>query len=170
MFRLRSISLRGKRGMTPKAENIKIRLLEFFDISEVAQIEKECFSTPWSGKAILESSSGDDGYFIVAEKNHNGRRRIAGYAGLYRAVSEAYIYNIAVRREYRKMGIGERLTKELISYCIKSHLEFISLEVRCSNNAAINLYKKLGFRTLGERKEFYKNPTENALIMTKYFK
>ncbi len=156
--------------MIQKTEDITIRTLQFSDISEVAQIEKECFSKPWSEKAILGSVSSGDSYFVVAEKNHNSERKIAGYAGVYIAISEAYIYNIAVRRECRGKGIGENLAKELIEYCAKKYLEFISLEVRISNNVAINLYKKLGFEILGERKDFYKNPTENALIMTKYFK
>lgn len=152
---------------------IVTRKLKPEDVYEVVQIEKQCFSDPWSESAILESALSPNSYFIVAvkkfEKEEDEEKKILGYAGLYAAGEEAYVYNIAVRPEWQGKGIGKSLINELVSYCLKNNLGFISLEVRISNNIAINLYKKFGFKILGKRRNFYKNPSEDALIMTKYF-
>lgn len=135
------------------------------DIPEIAQIEKKCFSEPWSEQLIRGSYLRKDHYFIVAKKNN----KILGYAGMYFAFSEAYMLNIAVKSEFRGLGIGYQLLGNLFSFCNKNNLEFLSLEVRSSNDGAIRLYKNMGFSQVGRRKNFYKKPNEDALIMTKYF-
>ena len=84
-------------------------------------------------------------------------------------LDEAYITNVAVFPEYRKMGVGTALLNKVFALKDELNLSFVSLEVRQSNLSAIRLYEKLGFKTEGTRKNFYTNPLENALIMTKRF-
>lgn len=132
------------------------------DVSAVAEIEKECFSHPWSEKAILDSYSANTKFF-VAENSE----KIVGYAGIQCVLDEAYVTNIAVSGEYRLFGIGTRLTNTLLDYCEKGGFSFLSLEVRESNVAAISVYLKAGFEKAGIRKGFYDSPKEDAIIMTK---
>ena len=113
-----------------------------------------------------------DGYKVY-EYDLCGRKlvvengKMAGHVGMSFFCGEGYITNVAVRENYRKRGIGTGLIETLLSFAKDKELEFVSLEVRASNNAAIKLYKKCGFELIGERKNFYTGPTENALIMTR---
>jgi ribosomal-protein-alanine N-acetyltransferase len=84
------------------------------------------------------------------------------------AADEGYILNVAVLPEYRRKGIGEALVRYVITGF--GDLAFVTLEVRPSNTAAVALYQKLGFERVGERKNYYRNPDENALLLTKFFK
>ena len=143
--------------------DIKVLSATTDDIPYIAHIEKECFSTPWSENAISESISAGT-CFYVAQFNNS----IVGYMGLSKIVGEGYVTNVAVLPEYRKRGIGKKILEYVINDS-KDELEFISLEVRVSNNAAISLYEKFGFERVGLRKRFYENPQEDAIIMTKYF-
>ena len=88
--------------------------------------------------------------------------------GISKIAGEGYVTNIAVLPEHRRLGIGKKILEFVIQKS-KDELEFISLEVRVSNHAAISLYEKLGFKNVGLRKRFYTNPTEDAIIMTKHF-
>ena len=133
------------------------------DIAQIANIEKLCFSTPWSENAISESMSAGT-HFYVIQKNDI----VAGYMGLSKISGEGYVTNIAILPEYRRQGLGRLLLQHVIEDS-KSDLEFISLEVRESNLPAISLYTSFGFEKAGLRKRFYTNPLENAIIMTKNF-
>ena len=146
---------------------INVLPMEKEDISEIVKLEKMCFSQPWSEKAFCDSLDGGNSYFAVAKTSEN---LILGYGGMYFASCEGYIYNIAVKKEFRGQKIGQTLVKKLIDYSVSKNLEFLSLEVRESNMAAINLNKKMGFETLGKRKGFYSNPKEDAFIMTLFLK
>ena len=88
---------------------------------------------------------------------------------MYTVLDEGYVTNIGVLPDHRKKGIGKALTNQLIDYSVSQKLAFLSLEVRVSNTPAINLYTSLGFKEVGKRKNFYSNPKEDALIMTRYF-
>lgn len=135
------------------------------DIPDIARLEKLCFSSPWSEKAVLESmDSGTLFYKAVIGGN------TAGYLGIKTVLDEGYITNIAVAPEYRHKGIGSALLKRLEQDMAAKGLSFISLEVRLSNSSAQSLYTKFGYKVTGERRDFYTNPKENALIMTKELK
>ena len=134
------------------------------DVLMVAEIEKECFSKPWSEKAIKAAINDDLSHFIVAKIGNE----VVGYGGMYSVMGEGYIYNIAVKRKYRKFGIGTNIVNELVNYSKIKSLNFLSLEVRKSNTPAINLYSNCGFEKVGNRKNFYTNPLEDAIIMTKF--
>lgn len=132
------------------------------DAPAVAEIEKECFSHPWSEKAILDSFTANTKFF-VAENSE----KIVGYAGMQCVLDEAYVTNIAVSGKYRLFGLGTRLTNTLLDFCKKGNFSFLSLEVRESNTDAISVYRKSGFEKTGLRKCFYDSPKEDAIIMTK---
>lgn len=144
------------------AYDIKIRPFKFDDSGAVAEIEKQCFSHPWSENALLESF--DAGVLFLVAENKNG---IIGYSGLQRIAGEGYVTNIAVLPKFRGFGVGTRLTKALADYCEENSYSFITLEVRKSNAVAINIYKKLGFAEVGLRRNFYDDPKEDAVIMTR---
>ena len=143
---------------------LKVISIEHRHIKDIAMLEKACFSTPWSEETILSAFKNGTRFF-VAEKNG----AVLGYVGISAIIDEGYITNIAVFPEYRNMGVATALLNELFYFAKENSLAFISLEVRESNKNAISLYEKFGFLQDGKRKNFYTNPTEDALIMTKRF-
>lgn len=146
--------------------NTFIKKAESIDALSIANIEKECFSMPWSLQSVEEALKNDTSLFIVAKKDD----KVVGYISSTFVLDEVYISNIAVSPMARQEGIATKLIEKLIEIALKKDMSFISLEVRPSNLTAIKLYKKLGFENLGRRKNFYQAPTEDAFIMTKYFK
>lgn len=135
-------------------------------VDGIAELEGLCFSTPWTADGIKEELDNPNSYFLVAVCCDN----VLGYIGVQEICGEAYITNVAVNPNYRRMGLGERLLIEASDGAKKRECEFISLEVRKSNASAIALYEKEGYNIAGERKNFYSNPTEDGFIMTKSFK
>lgn len=142
-----------------------IRKMTAEDVPAVAEIEKECFSSPWTQNGLLNETLNPSAEFFVLERD----KTVAAYMGMHIVLDECYIANIAVKSEYRKQGFGKSLVENALSVAKKKGCSFITLEVRVSNRPAISLYEKCGFEGIGERKDFYSAPTENALIMTKYF-
>ena len=134
-------------------------------IEKIAEIERECFSLPWSEKSLEEELTNDGAIFLVAMEDE----KVVGYMGANFIMDEGYITNIAVTEKYRKKGIGSKLLQKMCEEAYKRNLSFLTLEVRISNEKAINLYKKFGFDYLGIRKNFYEKPREDGGIMTKYF-
>lgn len=130
--------------------------------ARLAELERICFAEPWSEVALNEETENPTAYFVVAVEGDE----VLGYAGMHRVLGESYIDNIAVFPQYRGKGIGRELTSALIERAGEDDGEFITLEVRVSNAAAIGLYESLGFERSGVRRRFYRNPTEDALIMT----
>lgn len=131
-------------------------------VDGVEAVEKTCFSSPWSREGIEQELSNETAHFLVA---HSGDKTI-GYIGVHEVAGEAYIANVAVLGEYRQNGVATELLNAAEKGAADRGCEFISLEVRKSNEPAISLYKKRGYTVRGERKSFYSNPTEDALIMT----
>ena len=119
-------------------------------LDEIAQLESLCFSEPWSRKALEEELENPTAMFLVAEENGV----VLGYAGMHAVCGEGYIDNIAVFPEHRRNGLSQQ------------DGEFLTLEVRASNKAAISLYHSMGFSEVGRRPRFYTNPTEDALLLT----
>ena len=144
--------------------SITVKLTVKENIPEIAKLEKICFSTPWSEASLLEALDNGTTLFTAFYN-----KTIAGYMGISCILDEGYITNIAVFPNFRKKGIATAMLKNCINLAKEKKLAFISLEVRESNKKAIGLYEKLGFKTVGVRKNFYTNPCENAKIMTKRF-
>ncbi|MBQ0084290.1 MAG: ribosomal protein S18-alanine N-acetyltransferase [Clostridiales bacterium] len=134
------------------------------DCADIEVIERTCFSAPWSRSAIEQSLDNGTVMYKAVLKG-----KTVGYIGINTVLDEGYITNIGILPEFRRNGTAQRLLEKL-ECDYKEKLSFISLEVRVSNLAAISLYKKLGYQKAGERRSFYINPTENALIMTKGLK
>ncbi len=134
------------------------------DIPEVARLEKVCFSEPWSENSILESLNAGTLFYVAKAEG-----KVCGYIGISIIAGEGYITNIAVFPEHRKRGIGTALLRHVISLRREMQLDFVSLEVRVSNGDAVSIYKKNGFVAEGLRKNFYRNPPEDAVIMTRRF-
>lgn len=137
--------------------------MEESHIGEVARLEKICFSEPWSEKSLRDEIHNRDAVFLVSV----GDGRIKGYGGMHTPMGDCYIDNIAVFPEFRGCGTGRELLAALIDEAIKIGGRFISLEVRPSNEPAIKLYESMGFTEAGRRKNFYNNPAEDGLILTK---
>lgn len=144
--------------------NITVTEMKTEHIARIAELERECFSTPWSENALAEELDNPDSHFLVAESD-----TVAGYIGVQEICGEAYITNIAVFKDYRKKGIGRMLLKAAADGASSRNCEFITLEVRVSNCAAITLYESEGFEKVGVRKNFYASPVEDGAIYTKYF-
>ena len=130
-------------------------------IDQIAALERECFSTPWTEQMLSDALFDSQASFIVAEAEDG---HILGYAGLHVIVDEGYIDNIAVEPDARRHGVASAL---LDVYCRFGavNLAFLTLEVRASNQAAMGLYEKYGFRPIARRKHYYDHPVENAIVM-----
>ena len=142
----------------------EIRPMSENDLEASAELEAMCFSTPWSLQAFKDSLDKPDIYlFRVA---YLGDELVA-QAGLIMSFDEADVVNVAVKPEYRKQGIASGLLNELMRAGSERGVNDYTLEVRAGNHGAIALYEKLGFKSEGIRKDFYREPVEDALIMWK---
>ena len=139
----------------------KIEKMQPEDIKEVAQIENRIFTLPWSEQGFLASLQSEDTLYLVVRKEG----RVAGYCGLLQSFDEADITNVAVAEEARGAGIGFAMLSELMRLGKERGIARYTLEVRASNAAALHLYEKLGFQSVGIRKNFYDRPKEDAVIM-----
>lgn len=148
-----------------------IRRMTSEDISAAVEIEKQCFSHPWSEKSFQDSIAREDTIFLVCEEEEviNATEDtvscITGYIGMYLSFDEASITNVAVSPEFRKKGYGDQLVTVAKEVAKEADIQTIFLEVRVSNEPAISLYRKHGFEELGIRKKFYEHPVEDAIIM-----
>lgn len=133
-------------------------------VDGIVRIETECFAHPWTNQGVSEELENPTARFFAAIKNDE----VVGYIGANNIAGEVYITNIAVLPIYRKQGIGELLLSVLLSVSEQENAQFVTLEVRESNQAAISLYEKCGFSAFGRRTHFYRDPEEDALIYTKY--
>ena len=132
-------------------------------VLQIAQIEKMCFSSPWSERSIESELTNPLALWLVAVDND----RVAGYVGSQSVMGEADMMNLAVDPEYRRMGVGNRLVEMLIDALSEEAVHSLTLEVRASNVGAISLYEKMGFQQVGRRPGYYSNPKEDALILRK---
>jgi ribosomal-protein-alanine N-acetyltransferase len=139
-----------------------IRRMNLNDIEKVMKIELEAFSQPWTFESFFnEISNNNLAYYFVIEKDNE----IIGYLGMWKIIDEGHITNIAIDKEYRKMGYGHILVYESIEFMKNDGVTSFTLEVRVTNNPAIKLYEKMGFTRAGIRKKYYQDNGEDALIM-----
>ncbi|MBR4098857.1 MAG: ribosomal protein S18-alanine N-acetyltransferase [Clostridium sp.] len=134
-------------------------------IPQIAALERECFSAPWSEDMLSEELYNTQASFLVAEDGEGG---VLGYAGLHVVLDEGYIDNVAVEPSARRHGVAGALLDVFCRFGA-ANLAFLTLEVRSSNTPAIRLYEKYGFTEAGRRKNYYTNPKEDAIIMTREF-
>lgn len=147
--------------MEEKRKRIYPERLTEKSLDGVAELEKLCFSQPWSKNSLGLLLKEGIGVGMVCSSDG----QVCAYGGMMVAVDEGQITNIATHPDYRRQGYGRAIVEALIKYSKNNGINSISLEVRESNRAAIELYSRLGFKVEGKRKDFYTKPTENALIM-----
>ena len=140
-----------------------IRKMRSSDVAAIAELEKRCFSDPWSADSIASELVNPLSYWLVAEVDG----QVAGYVGSQSVLDAADMMNIAVSPDYRRRGIAKALVNELTAYLSKNNVIALLLEVRVSNEPAITLYEKMGFQQVGRRPNYYRNPREDALILRK---
>ena len=132
-------------------------------VPQVAQLEKLCFADPWSEMSIASELRSIWSYWVVAVRDNE----VVGYIGSQSSIDESDVMNVAVHPDWRRQGIAEQLIENLIGELKNRGSKALMLEVRASNAPAIALYEKLGFRQVGLRKNYYRNPKEDALILRK---
>lgn len=140
---------------------LTVREMKREDLDRVSALEASIFSMPWSREGFAVSLAGPDGLFLVVEEEGT----VIGYCGMIVSIEEGEITNVAVAPEARQKGAGDLLIREAIQKAQEKGIGRIVLEVRVSNHAAIHLYEKNGFVTVGTRKGFYEKPKEDALVM-----
>ena len=132
-------------------------------VAQVAALEKLCFSDPWSETSIASELENPLSLWLIAEEDG----AVCGYVGSQTVLDETDMMNIAVHPDCRRKGIAAALITELVSRLKARGSRVLRLEVRESNFSAIALYEALGFTQLGLRKNYYRIPKENALILGK---
>jgi ribosomal-protein-alanine N-acetyltransferase len=140
---------------------LTIRRMDVGDLDEVMDLEKVSFASPWTRGMYLHELEKREGCYLTAR--HDGI--LAAYGGTLLILDEAHIMTLAVKDDYRRRGLGARLLLELIDASQEMGARFFTLEVRKSNREAIELYARFGFQIMGERKNYYLDNMENALIM-----
>ena len=130
-------------------------------VAQVAYLETVCFHDPWSEKSIGDELTNDLALWLVAVEND----MVIGYVGSQTVLGWTDIMNVAVHPDHRRKGVGEALILRLMELLREHKCECLTLEVRASNTGAIALYEKLGFTEVGRRKNYYRNPKEDALIL-----
>ena len=142
---------------------MRIVTMDESHVAAIAQLEKLCFSDPWSEKSIGSELNNRLSYWLVAMEGDT----LVGYVGSQSVLGESDMMNIAVHPEHRRKGIAEALVLALVAGLSEKGNHSLMLEVRVSNDPAIALYEKLGFAQVGRRPNYYRNPKEDALILRK---
>lgn len=154
------------KGRCLMLQNFSIEPVSPADCAAIASIEELCFSHPWSSRAVSDTLSQDNTVFLKAVSGGE----LIGYISFQYVLDEGYINNIAVHPRFRQSGVGKRLLQAALEQGRKLRLSFLTLEVRPSNIPAVHLYTTSGFSSVGQRKNFYQDPTEDALLLTYTFK
>jgi ribosomal-protein-alanine N-acetyltransferase len=149
--------------MPEQLKDLNIERMIEDDLAEVLRVEKESFSDPWTRECFLEDLYKDFTFPAVAKI----AEKLVGYICVWKITDELQIANLAVDSLFRKRGIAHRLLQWVIEYALNTNCRTISLDVRVSNSTASELYRKFGFEGVGRRKNYYRYPVEDAIIMEK---
>lgn len=144
---------------------VKIAKMTKEDLPGVFEVEKNAFPIPWPISSFEEELNNMLATFLVAKIDE----KVVGYIGMWFVMDECHIANIAVDKDYRRMGIATKLVNELFKLCKQHKTTYVMLEVRTTNIPAQKLYAKLGFKDEVLRKDYYRNPDgsrEDAIIMS----
>ena len=143
-------------------EETVIRRMRTEDLDEVTALENATFAVPWSRESFRQELERNvAARYLVAEREG----KVVGYAGAWIILDESHITNIAVAEAYRGRGIGRMLTEALLQLLSNLGASYATLEVRVSNERAQNLYRSLGFVSVGKRKRYYEDNQEDAFLM-----
>lgn len=142
---------------------MNIREMTWDDLEQVVAIENDNFSVPWTETGFFTYLMREDALFLVAEE----AEEILGYCGVIMAVDEGDITNVSVKKTIQGKGVGTALLKELIRQTADKGVLTLFLEVRESNQPALALYEKQGFVRMGVRKNYYTDPVEDGITMSR---
>lgn len=142
---------------------IQILPMTYDYVSQVAQLEKLCFSSPWSENSVASELNNPLAFWLVAVEGD----RLAGYVGSQSVMGESDMMNVAVHPDFRRRGIARQLIEALIAALKERDCHSLTLEVRASNAPAIALYEAMDFQQAGRRRNYYRDPKEDALILRK---
>ena len=132
-------------------------------VAQIAELEKICFSDPWSERSVASELENKLSCWLVAIEDG----QVAGYIGSQTVCGETDMMNVAVHPDFRRKGIAEALILALVEQLKTMESHCLTLEVRASNAPAISLYEKLSFAQVGRRPNYYRNPKEDSLILRK---
>ena len=156
-------------GATPKRPKLHPARMQKTPahLNGAAELEKLCFSSPWSASSLelLTNNGIGVGYVLTTPAAPGAEPTVVAYGGMLITVDEGQITNVAVHPDHRRHGYGAAIVRALLRHAKDEKLESVSLEVRVSNTAAIKMYEAAGFVEMGRRKGFYQKPTEDALVM-----
>jgi ribosomal-protein-alanine N-acetyltransferase len=147
-------------GLT--ADGLRIRALRVGDVEAVVEIEREAFTTPWQAETFIGLLERDGVELIVMA---DAQDAIVGYAVLWCILDQGELANIAITPARRGGGLGFRLLAHVLEVARGRGVETVFLEVRASNQAALDLYAHFGFEEVGRRRGYYDHPREDALVM-----
>ncbi len=144
-------------------EEFSIQKMEHKNIDDILVIEELCYGRHhWSKDSfVTELNNKISSYYCIL----NSERKCVGYIGIWKIIDEAHVTNLSVHPDYQNKKLAHRLLLNAIDECYKEKIKYITLEVRVSNEKAIHLYEKFGFKSLGLRKNYYQDNNESALIM-----
>ena len=132
-------------------------------VAQVAQLETLCFADPWSENSVASELKNPLAFWLVAMEGDT----LAGYVGSQSVMGESDMMNVAVHPDFRRQGIARRLIEDLVAALKEQNCHSLTLEVRASNAPAIALYEAMNFHEVGRRRNYYRNPKEDALILRK---
>ena len=143
-------------------QNFEIREMTHDDVDTILQIEEMCYGAHhWSRESFLtELANKISTYLCILSDN-----KCIGYIGYWKIMDEAHVTNISIHPDFQNKKLAHRLILSMIDECYSEKIKYITLEVRVSNERAIHLYEKFGFKSLGVRKKYYQDNNEDALIM-----
>jgi [ribosomal protein S18]-alanine N-acetyltransferase len=130
-------------------------------IPAILEIETQANSAPWSDRSFKNELDNPDRIFVVALLDG----QVAGYGGVWMIVDEAHITTVAVAEAHRRKGIGWRIMRELLDKAKEAGMTCSTLEVRASNDGAIEMYKQLGYHEVSRRRRYYPDNNEDAVVM-----
>lgn len=133
------------------------------EMDRILEIERLCFNPPWTEGQLLSEMYSGDAVFLVSREGGE----ISGYCNFHRAGDQAEMYKVAVHPDYRRHGLAENMILSCIGWARDKKCTSVFLEVRRSNAPAIALYEKLGFTSVGIRKNYYDSPREDGIVMEK---
>ena len=158
----------GTRSGAPELKKLSLQRAKSSDLLEVAALERECYADPWPASAFATLPDNTRVYFTLAR--HDVQGRLAGYVVAWYVVDEGELANLAVAPGYRGRGIGGALLDAMLADAGTRGITQVYLEVRESNVAARRLYAGRDFEEVGRRKQYYRNPMEDALILRRSIK
>ena len=153
--------------MTATQVEYGIRRMTVDDLPGVVEIDRQSFPIPWPERTYrYELKENSSAHLFVASDSGGASSEVIGYVGYWMLVDEAHISTIAVHPDYRRRGLGEQLLLAALRHALKLGAVEATLEVRASNLAAQNLYRKYGFEEVGQRQHYYRDNGEDAILMT----